>query len=249
MALRSLLPIEDIRVAHVNSEDNSTAYESGVAYKAGTLVTYEGAAYVAATDIADDDSDTPNAAPLKWGLVPNAFTQGNDDSGLASRVTALEEEMPTKADKSFTDELINMCVLKEFKTVEITTDSDTYATACSKLMVALNTAIAALPDDCVLMPLKMHGAYTGIFNTSFAYSNTDTVASLLVTSSSFTDAWASANWDLIRLHTDAAEVHWNSSTLRTGGTSTFAVERASASITDNYRLSIRCAIFKKLETE
>ena len=90
MAVRSLLPIEDIRVAHVNSEDNSTTYESGVAYKAGTLVTYEGASYVAATDIADDDLDTPNVAPLKWGLVPNAFTSGGDDSGLASRVSALE---------------------------------------------------------------------------------------------------------------------------------------------------------------
>ena len=35
MALRSLIPVEDVRVAHVNSEDNSTTYESGVAYKAG----------------------------------------------------------------------------------------------------------------------------------------------------------------------------------------------------------------------
>ena len=91
MALRSIIPIEDIRVAHVNSDDNSTAYESGVGYKAGTLVTYDGVAYVAATDIADDDPDTPNAAPLKWGLVPNAFTSGGDDSGLASRVSALED--------------------------------------------------------------------------------------------------------------------------------------------------------------
>ena len=90
MALRSLIPVEDIRVAHVNSEDNSTTYESGVAYKAGTMVTYEGAAYVAASDIAEDDTDLPNAAPLKWGLVPNAFTSGGDDSGLASRVSALE---------------------------------------------------------------------------------------------------------------------------------------------------------------
>ena len=90
MALRSLIPVEDIRVAHVNSEDNSTTYESGVAYKAGTMVTYEGAAYVAATDIAEDDTDLPNAAPLKWGLVPNAFTSGSDVSGLATRVSALE---------------------------------------------------------------------------------------------------------------------------------------------------------------
>ena len=91
MALRSLIPVEDIRVAHVNSEDNSTTYESGVAYKAGTMVTYEGAAYVAASDIAEDDTDLPNTAPLKWGLVPNAFTSGGDDSGLASRVSALED--------------------------------------------------------------------------------------------------------------------------------------------------------------
>lgn len=89
MALRSLIPVEDIRVAHVNSEDNSTTYESGVAYKAGTMVTYEGAA----TDIAEDDTDLPNAAPLKWGLVPNAFTSGSDESGLATRVSALESEV------------------------------------------------------------------------------------------------------------------------------------------------------------
>lgn len=93
MALRSLIPVEDIIVAHVNSEDNSTTYESGVAYKAGTLVTYEGAAYVAASDIAEDDTDLPNASPLKWGLVPNAFTSGGDNSGLASRVSALEADV------------------------------------------------------------------------------------------------------------------------------------------------------------
>lgn len=90
MALRSLIPVEDIRVAHVNSEDNSTNYESGVEYKAGTMVTYEGVSYVAAQDIPDTDTDLPNAAPKKWGLVPNAFTSGGDDSGLASRVSALE---------------------------------------------------------------------------------------------------------------------------------------------------------------
>ena len=249
MALRSLIPIEDVRVAHVNTDDNSTAYESGVAYKAGTLVTYEGAAYVAASDIAEDDTDLPNAAPLKWGLVPNAFTSGGDDSGLASRVTTLEEEMPTKADKSFTDELINMRVLKEFVGIGITTDNDTYGSASAKLMAALNTAIAALPDDCVLMPLRLHGSYTGVVNSGYAYSNTDTVAGLLVTSTSFTDAWASARLDVIRMNTDAAEVHWNSSTFRTGGSSTFATELASESITNNYNLSFRCAILKKLETE
>lgn len=249
MALRSLIPVEDIRVAHVNSEDNSTTYESGVAYKVGTLVTYEGVAYAAASDIAEDDTDLPNEAPLKWGLVPNAFTSGGDDSGLASRVTALEEEMTSKADKSFTDELINMRVVKEIPSIGITTENDTYASACAKLMAALNTAIAALPDDCVLMPLRLHGSYTGISNTAYAYSNTDTVNSLLFTSTSFTNSWASANWDLIRLNTDAANVHWNSSSLRTDGLSTFAVEKASASIPDNYDLSIRCIIFKKLETE
>ena len=157
--------------------------------------------------------------------------------------------MTSKADKSFTDELINMRVVKEIPSIGITTENDTYASACAKLMAALNTAIAALPDDCVLMPLRLHGSYTGISNTAYAYSNTDTVNSLLFTSTSFTNSWASANWDLIRLNTDAANVHWNSSSLRTDGLSTFAVEKASASIPDNYDLSIRCIIFKKLETE
>lgn len=93
MALRSIIPVEDIRVAHVNSVDNSTEHEFGVEYKAGTMVTSDGAAYASTTDIAEDDTDLPSEAPSKWGLVPNAFTNGSDVSGLASRVSALEEDV------------------------------------------------------------------------------------------------------------------------------------------------------------
>ena len=145
MALRSIIPIEDIRVAHVNSDDNSTAYESGVAYKAGTLVTYEGAAYVAAADIAEDDTDLPNAAPLKWGLVPNAFTSGGDDSGLASRVSALEEDMTTaQADIIDLQSHGNVSI----DTVQVTVESGkTIVEALTALGDAALAYVQALEDD------------------------------------------------------------------------------------------------------
>ena len=143
MALRSLIPVEDIRVAHVNSEDNSTTYESGVAYKAGTMVTYEGAAYVAATDIAEDDTDLPNAAPLKWGLVPNAFTSGSDDSGLATRVSALESEV--------TDLQSHGNVIIDSVTASVEAGK-TLVEALTALGDAALAYIEALEDDDVVIP-------------------------------------------------------------------------------------------------
>lgn len=143
MALRSLIPVEDIRVAHVNSEDNSTTYESGVAYKAGTMVTYEGAAYVAATDIAEDDTDLPNAAPLKWGLVPNAFTSGGDDSGLATRVSALESEV--------TDLQSHGNVIIDDVTVSVVAGK-TMVEALTALGDAALAYIQALEDDEIAIP-------------------------------------------------------------------------------------------------
>lgn len=145
MALRSLIPIEDVRVCHVNSEDNSTTYESGVAYKAGTLVTYEGASYVAATDITEDDTDIPNESPLKWGLVPNAFTSGGDDSGLASRVTTLEDEMDTaQADILDLQSHGNVSI----DTVQVTVESGkTIVEALTSLGDEALAYVQALEDD------------------------------------------------------------------------------------------------------
>ena len=150
MALRSIIPIEDIRVAHVNSDDNSTAYESGVAYKAGTLVTYEGASYVAASDIAEDDTDLPNASPLKWGLVPNAFTSSGDDSGLASRVSALEEDMTT-AQADITDLQSNSLVNMINIDVPITSGT-TLIGAMTTVIDALVDYALTLEDDEIVVP-------------------------------------------------------------------------------------------------
>ena len=155
MALRSLIPVEDIRVAHVNSVDNSTTYESGVAYKAGTMVTYEGAAYVAATDIAEDDTDLPNAAPLKWGLVPNAFTSGGDDSGLATRVAALEETVGDET-AGLVKDVDDLQLLTSGKLVQIglghtetytPAESETWAVKIGKLRTQMQSILENIEDD------------------------------------------------------------------------------------------------------
>ena len=169
MALRSIIPIEDIRVAHVNSEDNSTAYESGVAYKAGTLVTYEGTSYVAASDIAEDDTDLPNEAPLKWGLVPNAFTSGSDDSGLASRVSALESDVTDLQSHG------NVSI----DTVQVTVESGkTIAEALAALGDAALAYVQALEDDEVAisyfyyLPLLENGSSMAFHGTESERYNT-----------------------------------------------------------------------------
>lgn len=154
MALRSLIPIEDVRVAHVNSEDNSTTYESGVAYKAGTLVTYEGVAYVAASDIAEDDTDLPNEAPSKWGIAPNAFTSGGDDSGLASRVTTLEGEMDT-AQADILNLQSNSLVKMVDQNVAITSGT-TIIDAVTSVMDALVDYALTLEDDEIIVPLLIN---------------------------------------------------------------------------------------------
>ena len=92
MAVRALIPAERLNIAHVNSVDGSTDYESGAEYKAGTVVTYNGNTYVANIDIEDTDTDTPDAAPEKWGLCPNAksLVEGGEMADLENRVAALE---------------------------------------------------------------------------------------------------------------------------------------------------------------
>lgn len=171
MALRSLIPVEDVRVAHVNSEDNSTTYESGVAYKAGTLVTYEGASYVAATDIAEDDTDLPNAAPLKWGLVPNAFTSGGDDSGLASRVSALEEDMTT-AQGDILDLQSHGNV--SIDTVQVTVESGkTIVEALTALGNAALAYVQALEDDEVAISYFYYLPVSALGSIAFHAVETD----------------------------------------------------------------------------
>ena len=97
MAERQIIPIDRVVKCHVNSVDGSPTYESGIAYKAGTLVILDDTPYTAIVDIADDDSDTPDLAPEKWAMTPNAFREGSGgDGGLSARVTALENTIDNK---------------------------------------------------------------------------------------------------------------------------------------------------------
>lgn len=92
MAVRALIPAERLNICHVNSNDGSSDYESGVAYMAGCVVTYNGSTYVANVDIEDTDTDTPDSAPEKWGVCPNArsLVEGGEMADLENRVSALE---------------------------------------------------------------------------------------------------------------------------------------------------------------
>lgn len=100
MAVRPLVNIERLTTAHVNSVDGSMTYESGVAYKANTTVSYNGSLYTANVDIEDTDTDTPDAAPDRWSLTINASEVGTsgDISALAARVSALEDTVGDETD-------------------------------------------------------------------------------------------------------------------------------------------------------
>lgn len=69
MATRQCCSIDRIHKAHVNTNDSSPAYESGVSYEAETMVLYNNTFFYSVTDIAADDTDDPESAPDKWGLI------------------------------------------------------------------------------------------------------------------------------------------------------------------------------------
>lgn len=69
MATRQCCSVDRIYKAHVNTNDSSFAYESGVSYEAGTMVIYNNTFFYAISDIAADDADDPENAPDKWGVV------------------------------------------------------------------------------------------------------------------------------------------------------------------------------------
>ena len=96
MSVRQVTPVNKVVKCHVNSVDGTPAYEGGVAYEAGTLVTLDGVSYVSIVDIEDTDADTPPAAPDRWSVSPDSFASssgGGGGSGLETRVAALEGEM------------------------------------------------------------------------------------------------------------------------------------------------------------
>lgn len=143
MAVRPLVNLERLTTAHVNSTDGSMTYESGVAYKANTTVSYNGSLYTANVDIEDTDTDTPDAAPDKWSLTINASDVGTsgDISALAARVTALEDTVGDEdsglvkdvdgiTDNMFTNGCVNLC--------PITITSQTVDTGGTDVILTVN---------------------------------------------------------------------------------------------------------------
>lgn len=138
---RQIIPIDKVVKCHVNSNDSSPTYESGVAYAAGTLVNYNGDSYTAIVDIEDSDTDTPLDAPEKWALTPNAF-RSSGDSGLADRVDALEA-----FDAAIPDGYVYMGRDSVAVTAEAT---DTYSEALDAIALEGYGVVQNLADDEIL---------------------------------------------------------------------------------------------------
>lgn len=180
MAVRALIPAERLNIAHVNSVDGSTDYESGVAYKAGCVVTYNGSTYVANIDIEDTDTDTPDEAPDKWGLCPNAksLVEGGEVADLETRVTALEDAV-----NDLEDAVNDLESNANIKVVEVTATAevdDTIIGACTRLMDALVTYCQTLPDGYVFepilfnVPINANGSLLAFHGSDVLLTNAET---------------------------------------------------------------------------
>ena len=157
MAVRALIPAERLNIAHVNSVDGSTDYESGTEYKAGTVVTYNGNTYVANLDIEDTDTDTPDAAPDKWGICPNArsLVEGGEMADLETRVSALENTVGDETSglvkdvDDLQDAVSGKLVQVGFGHTETYTpaESESWAVKIGKLRTQMLSIIAGIEDD------------------------------------------------------------------------------------------------------
>ena len=175
MAIRQLIASKDTHICHVNTDDNSPTYEAATEYARGTVVQYRGVAYAAIVDISDEDTDTPDIAPLKWGIVPDAAGLAADGelSNLESRVTALEGDV-----EDINDTLENKYLLTQRLTsIQIKADGVKTVKDClDELSGALLTAAAAIADEQFIEPLVLFcGGYAWMGAVGFNYlTNTST---------------------------------------------------------------------------
>ena len=157
MAVRALVNIERLTTAHVNSIDGSMTYESGIAYKANTTVSYNGSLYTANVDIEDTDSDTPDAAPDKWSMTINASDAGTsgDISALAARVSALEDTVGDE-DSGLVKDVDDLQTITSGKLVQIGLGhtetyapavSETWAVKIGKLRTQMQAILEGIEDD------------------------------------------------------------------------------------------------------
>lgn len=68
MAVRAYVSPEKITKIHINSNDGTDAWESGVAYGIGTLVSHGGLYYIARKDVPDTVSN-PAETSSYWALT------------------------------------------------------------------------------------------------------------------------------------------------------------------------------------
>ena len=74
MTTRQLIPINKCVKCHVNSVDGSTAYESGVDYEAGEVVTEGTQIYVPISALSASVIGLPSATPEKWARVSGTLS-------------------------------------------------------------------------------------------------------------------------------------------------------------------------------
>ena len=157
MAVRQLTPSERLIKCHVNSVDGSPTYESGIAYEKDTVVQYQGVPYMAIIDIEDTDTDTPDAAPDRWSIVPDANSLAAEGAitNLETRVTALETTVGDDTDglvkevDDLQDELNNLII-----PISLTVDSATVA-GNSSVDVELNNSTYIDVEDKIPSGYKL----------------------------------------------------------------------------------------------
>lgn len=168
MAIRQLIASKDTHICHVNTDDNSPTYEAATAYTRGTVVQYQGVAYAAIDDISDEDTDTPDAAPDKWAIVPDAagLAAEGELANLDTRLSAIENVI----DGSFIFSSFN-------EHITITGDGvKTISDLFGELSSAISSLIENLPDGDLIVPLILFvqsKAFMGVVALE-GFSNTST---------------------------------------------------------------------------
>lgn len=244
MAVRALIPAERLNIAHVNSVDGSTDYEPGVAYKAGCVVTYNGNTYVANIDIEDTDTDTPDAAPDKWGLCPNAksLVEGGEVADLENRVAALEGDV----EDIITD--LTAAGYGLVKTDKVSASADgvkTYQQVMDELANGILALVGTLDNDERIMITSAQLGGIGRLNTiSDVYTNAISSLSIQGISQSLTVNETHLN--SAYMVTTANNSHLNRTVINSGGAA-FSNKDSDVPASGSTN-EVRYALFKKLVT-
>ena len=230
MAVRALIPAERLNIAHVNSVDGSTDYESGTEYKAGTVVTYNGSTYVANIDIEDTDTDTPDIAPEKWGVCPNArsLVEGGEMADLETRVSALENTVGDENSglvKDVDDIFSNLTAagygLVKYDLISVTSDGvKTYADIMEELANGVYSYADSLSDDEFIMITCAQLEGIGRINTAneLYTNNIGTFGSLSIKGIAQTISASGTYIDSIYMATTGIASHINRLEINSGGT-------------------------------